>query len=361
MKNLKHYIAVIVLIILATVGLYFLFANMFSLPPAASAEAGPIDVMFDVHFWMIAFLFALIMVIMLYSAFAFRRRPGDETDAPHVHGSTILEIAWTVIPTLTVIGFGIWAVGVLNDLIAPKANELTISVTSRQWSWSFQYPEQNNIRSSVLNLPVNQPVLLEMNAQDVIHSFWVPEFRVKQDLVPGQTTHLRFTPTQVGTYKVRCAEICGTGHAGMSAVVEVMSAEAFQEFIDNPPPDPQDPLLSEAERGAIWASNDYFACAGCHSTDGSVLVGPTWLGLYGREEQLEDGTTVVADEEYIHNSIIDPNSQIVSGFAPGQMPANYEERFAIHESELGANTDTDPANDVDIIEDIMAYIQTLEE
>ena len=361
MKNTKHYVAVIVLIILATIGLYLLFSNMFRLPTAASAEAGPIDIMFRAHFWVISFLFGLIMVIMLYSAFAFRRQPGDETDAPHIHGSSTLEIAWTVIPTLTVIGFGVWAVGVLNGLITPKANEMTIAVNARQWSWSFQYPEQNNIRSSELKLSVNQPVLLEMNAQDVIHSFWVPEFRVKQDLVPGQTTHLRFTPTQVGTYKVRCAEICGTGHAGMAAIVEVMSPEAFQEFLDNPPPDPEDPILTEAERGAIWASNDYFACAGCHSIDGSRLVGPSWLGLYGREEELQDGTTVTVDEDYIHNSIINPNSQIVAGFSGGQMPVNYEEQFAMQESTLGANSDAITENDIVIIEDIIAYIETLEE
>lgn len=360
MRNIRHYVSVAVLIALATVGLYFLFRIMFRLPTAASAQAGPIDNMMHVHFWLIAFLFALIMVIMLYSAFVFRRRPGDDTDAPHIHGSAVLEIGWTVLPTLTVIGFGIWAIGVFNSLVAPQNNEMIISVTAQQWSWTFQYPDYN-IRSGTLRLPVNQPILLEMTSRDVIHSFWVPEFRVKQDLVPGQTTHLRFTPTQIGSYKVRCAEICGTGHAGMLAAVEVVSQADFDDFIANPPPDPTDPNLSMAERGAIWASTGYLRCAGCHSVDGSRLVGPTWLGLYGREEQLEDGTTVTADEDYIHNSILNPNDQIVAGFSGGQMPVDYAEQFAAQESEIPANGDTDPNNDVNILEDITAYIESLSE
>jgi cytochrome c oxidase subunit 2 len=264
---------------------------------------------------------------------------------------------------LTVIGFGIWAVGVLQNVLAPRAGETTIEVTGRQWSWSFQYPEEEAIRSSLLVLPVNQPVVLQMNAVDVIHSFWVPEFRVKQDLVPGQVTHLRFTPTKVGTYKVRCAEICGTGHSRMAATVEVMEEADYVAWgtEEQNKPDLDDATLTEAERGAIWASNDYFACAGCHSIDGSRLVGPTWLGLYGRQEELTDGTTVTADDDYIHNSIINPNAQIVATYSGGQMPPDYEDQFAVAESERIANNDADPNNDIDIIEDIIAYIQTLDE
>jgi cytochrome c oxidase subunit 2 len=355
MKNSRHYASVFVLIVLATIGLYFLFSAMFRLPTAASAEAGPIDNMMHVHFWVIAFLFALIMVIMLYAAFAFRRQPGDETDAPHIHGNYALEIAWTVLPTITVIGFGIWAVGVFNDLIRPNPDEMVISVTSQQWSWSFQYPEQDEIRSSILTLPVNQPVVLEMQSQDVIHSFWVPEFRVKQDLVPGQMTHLRFTPTLPGTYKVRCAEICGTGHAKMLATVEVVSQDEFIAWVEEIKSKP-DPTTIEvaAERGAIWASTDYFSCVGCHSADGTPLAGPTWQGIYGTEEELADGSTVIVDDEYIHTSIVEPNAQIVAGFSPNIMPATLDEQIA-------AVQETISNEDIDIIDDITAYIESLGE
>ncbi|MCA9978453.1 MAG: cytochrome c oxidase subunit II, partial [Anaerolineales bacterium] len=217
-KN-KHLIIVAVLIVLTTLALKFLvFGPMFQLPVRASAEGTLIDTMFQGHFWMISFLFALIMVIMLYAVVVFRRRPGDETEGPHVHGSTVLEIIWTVVPVVAVIGFGVWGTVTLGQLLEAKPNEMVIEVTGKQWQWSFSYPEQD-VRSPQLYLPVNQPVVLQMTSQDVLHSFWVPEFRVKQDLVPGRTTTLRFTPTLAGDYKVRCAEICGLEHANMLADV----------------------------------------------------------------------------------------------------------------------------------------------
>jgi cytochrome c oxidase subunit 2 len=354
MRNAKHYAAVIILIAIATVGLYFLFDAMFQLPTAASTEAGPIDNMFNVHFWIIAFLFALIMVIMLYSALVFRRQPGDEEDAPHVHGSTVLEIAWTILPTLAVISFAVWASSVFLDLVHAEDTNYVVSVTARQWSWSFQYPEEDNIRSSKLVLPVGRRVVLEMEAEDVIHSFWVPEFRVKQDLVPGQTTYLRFTPTVVGEYKLRCAEICGTGHALMLADVEVVAGDSFVTWVEDIKSTPDVPTIEDpAERGALWANNVNFNCVGCHSADGSPLSGPTWLGLYGKEETLADGSTVIADEECLRHSILNPNAQIVAGFLPA-MPETLADEIAARQAEIGRD-------DIDIIDDIIAYIKTLEE
>ena len=349
MKNSKHFVAVIILVILSTLGLRFLFTGMFRLPDAASAEAGPIDTMFNAHFWLIAFLFSLIMVIMLYAAFAFRRQEGDEEDAPHIHGNTTLEIVWTILPTITVIGFGIWAIGVLNDLIAPNPNETVIHVTGRQWSWSFEYPEEEDATSSDLVLPINKPVVLEMEAEDVLHSFWVPEFRVKQDLVPGQVTKLRFTPTQLGSYKVRCAEICGTGHAIMLADVHVVSDSEFAAFILEAQDNPAQYELAE-DRGEAWAER--LGCVACHSADGSVLPGPTWQGIMGREGLLADGQTIIVDEAYIRESILNPNAKIVDGFNADVMPPTYEEQIATMEAELGAD---------DIIADLLAYMATLQE
>ncbi len=349
MKNTRHFVAVIILVILATLGLRFLFSWMFELPTAASAEAGSIDTMFDAHFWLIAFLFSLIMVIMLYAVFAFRRQPGDEEDASHIHGNTTLEIVWTILPTITVIIFGGWAISVFNGLIAPKPSEMVVHVTGRQWSWSFEYPEDENASSSELVLPVNQPVVLEMEAEDVIHSFWVPEFRVKQDLVPGQVTRLRITPTQTGSYKLRCAEICGTSHATMLADVRVVSDSEFAAFIVEAQDNPAQYELAE-DRGEAWAER--LGCAACHSIDGSVLPGPTWLGLVGRTEELDNGQTITADEEYIIDSILNPNEQIVAGFNANVMPQDYEEQIATLEAELGAE---------DILIDLLAYMATLQE
>jgi len=358
MSRAKHFGIVSVLVVVATVLLYLLFQVILALPTAASAEAGPIDRMFQGHFIMIAFLFALIMVLMLYAAVVFRRRAGDESDGPHVHSNTALEIGWTVIPTIIVIGFGIWGAFTLNEITRPKANEMVVTVIGRQWSWTFEYPEQGGFPAAEMVLPVNQPILLEMESEDVLHSFWVPEFRVKQDLVPGRTTYLRITPTQTGEYKVRCAEICGLEHAGMLAPVRVVSQAEFDAWVEEKLDLPVYAELTPEERGALWAGLEGgFACVSCHSLDGSPGAGPTWLGIYGREQALTDGTTVIADDDYLRDSIINPNNQIVVGFLPNVMPQNYSERFAETEAAILANEGIE----IDIIADLIAFMKTLEE
>lgn len=350
MGKFKHAIAVAALTLISATGLYFLFNWMFDLPEAASAQAGPIDTMFQSHFVMMALLFAFIMVMILYSVAVFRRRPGDTEDGPHIHGNTGLEIAWTVIPTLVVIGFGVYGTIVLGDITSQQENEMTVTVVGQQWAWNFEYPAED-IRSGRLVLPVGQPVVLELESIDVLHSFWVPEFRVKQDLVPGTTTYLRVTPTEIGSYRLRCAEICGSGHAGMLADVQVVSQADFEQFLIDSAFRYSD--LSPEARGEQFYTE--LGCNGCHSLDGSAGVGPTWQGIYLREELLTDGTTVVSDEAYIRNSILNPNDQIVQGYNPSVMPQNYPDRIAELEAEISSN---EGAN-LDIIVDLIAYMQTL--
>jgi cytochrome c oxidase subunit 2 len=267
-----------------------------------------------------------------------------------------MEIGWTIIPTFVVIGFGIWGAVTLNEITRPKAGEMVVNVTGKQWIWSFGYPEQENVQSGELVLPVDRTIVLKMNAEDVIHSFWVPEFRVKQDLVPDRETTLRITPTETGTYKLRCAEICGLNHTQMEADVRVVDAAAFQAWVDEKLAAPAFAEMTPEERGAYWASAEGFGCVACHSTDGAPGVGPTWQGLYLREEQLTDGSTVIADDAYIANSIDEPNAQIVAGFNPNIMPQNYLEQFAVREQEIEAAE----AIDIDIVADLIAYIKTLE-
>lgn len=372
MNRTKHLVLAGVLIIVATFLLRIVFGIMFQLPfpieaetsgipyylgvwpePANSAAA-PIDGMFNVHFWMISFLFALIIVLMLYSAVAFRRRPGDTTDSAHIHSNTALEIGWTVIPVIIVVGFGVYGWVVLDDVTAARTDEMVVKVSAQQWSWSFEYPEQDDVKSAALVLPVNRPIKLEMESVDVLHSFWVPEFRVKQDLVPGRVTELRFTPSVPGEYVLRCAEICGTDHALMLADVRVVDEATFTQFIEESRFRFSD--LSPVERGELWWSNSYYGCEACHSLDGTDGVGPTWLGLYGREEVMEDGTTIIADDEYIINSILNPADQIVEGYA-NAMPANFGERFAEQEAEILEKEGVE----IDIIDDLIEFIKTLEE
>jgi len=290
------------------------------------------------------------MVIMFYAVYAFRRQPGDEEDAEHVHGHTGLEIIWTIVPTLVVIVFGIYGAVVLSDLLKSEPNERTVEVIGRQWSWQFGYPDIEDKTSGELGLLVNQPVVLRMQSQDVLHNFWVPEFRVKQDLLPGRWVNLRFTPTQEGSYKVRCAEICGNAHANMRADVLVMNEEdyrAWAEVVASKPGLDELAGMSPEERGQLWYTE--FGCNGCHSLDGSPNVGPTWLGLYGREEEMANGTVLVVDDDYLTQSIWEPNSHIVAGFPANNMPDNFEERFG----QYGFETAEVMTND------LIAFIKTL--
>lgn len=356
MGKAKHYIAVTVLVIASTLGLRGVLFYLYRLPDAASAEAVPIDTMFNVHFWLIAFLFSLIMVFMLYSVVIFRRKEGDEEPGPHVHGHTGLEILWTVIPVIVVLGFGYWGVTVLNALTEEKPNEMTIKVYGQQWSWQFEYPEQENITSAKLVLPVDQPIVFDMVSRDVLHSFWIPEFRVKQDLVPDTTTYLRITPTEEGDYTLRCAEICGFDHSGMLAEVQVVSANEFDAWVEERLNVPAYAEMTPEERGEIWYTD--FGCAGCHNLTGEPGgAGPTWQGIYGREELLDDGTTVIVDDAYIRDSIINPNKQIVDGFNEGLMPQDYPDQFAEKEAEILASEGIE----IDIIDDLIAFMKTIEE
>ncbi len=357
MRKAKHFIAVTVLVIIATLLMRLLLGWILALPTAASSQAWSIDRMVNAHYWMIAFLFSLIMVLMLYSVVVFRRKPDDEEDGPHVHGSTALEIGWTIVPTFIVIGFGVWGAVTLIDITSPKPQEMTVEVVGRQWSWTFSYPEQGGFISTELVLPVDQPILLEMNSEDVLHSFWVPQFRVKQDLVPGRTTNLRVTPILIDEFTLRCAEICGLQHSGMVAPVRVVSRTDFDAWVEEKAAQPKFAELTPEERGAIWYSNEGFGCAGCHSIDGAPGAGPTWLGIYGRQEELDDGSVQTVDDEYIQTSIYHPNEEIVAGFLPNVMPQNYEDQFAEKEAEVLANEGVE----ISVVDDLIAFMKTLEE
>ncbi len=350
MKYSKHFVAVSVLVLGLFVIVYVLLRSIYQLPVAASAEARGIDALFEGHFFLISFLFALVVGFMLYSLVVFRRRPGDESDGDHFHGHTGLEIAWTIIPLGLVIFFGVWGAQLLGDISEPDPDEMVVQVIGRQWSWSFEYPELDEMSSDELVLPVDQPIVLQLQSEDVLHSFWVPEFRVKQDLLPGEMRELRVTPSRVGDYTLRCAEMCGDQHAYMLADVRVLSPADFDSWVQEQSEAGAITELSPEERGAVWYTQ--FGCNSCHSVDGSVIVGPSWQGLFGSERVLESGQTVVADEAYLRTAIFDPNAHHVEGFPP-VMPTNFEEQFAEEEDQYGG--------EIIIVEDLIAYIQTLSE
>ncbi len=317
-------------------------------PELAAREGQPIDFLLRLEFAIAGVIFVLCMVFFFYSLVVFRRAPGDLEDGPPVHGSTPLEVAWTVIPAIIVIGLASYAAGILWDIMPTTGykDELVVDVTGFQWGWRFEYPDLG-ITSSELVLPVNRPVLFRLYSVDVIHSFWIPELRIKMDNIPGIENHLRLTPTKVGEYKVRCAELCGTAHAYMLAPVKVVEQSAFEEWVKSqtaaapaPPTGAAGVDAQAAERGRALAQQ--FGCLGCHSTDGTKLVGPTWKGLFGSTRTFQDGSTRVADEEYIRESILNPSAYVVEGF-PDVMPKNFKDQLS-----------------EDQIRDLVEFIKTLQ-
>lgn len=318
--SVKHFVIASILVVVVT-ALVILGLSAFDLVPQLASEEGAfVDDMFQAQIYVIAFIFSLIIVLMLYSVVVFRKKPGDQSEGPNIKGNTPLEITWTVIPLIIVMVFGVWGASHLNEITAGAADELVIRVTGFQFGWSFEYPDAG-VTSSELYLPKDRQVKFEITSRDVIHSFWVPEFRVKQDAVPGRWTELRVTPTETGDYRIRCAEMCGYAHSAMYAPVVVVEPDQFEAWLDGQavevPAAGEEALV---ERGAKLSSEQ--GCLSCHSADGSALVGPTWLGLFGSQRQLEDGSTVAADEAYLRESILAPEAKVVAGY-PMIMPNAY--------------------------------------
>ena len=317
---MRRYVIISVLVIVSTFLVHSWLISIGLFPTEASAQSIPIDQLFHVHLWMISFLFSLIMVTLIYSLIAFHRRKGEQGDGAYLTGDHALEITWTSIPFFAVLILAYVGAKSLGAIRVIDPSALQVKVTAGQWYWQFQYPEYG-ITSTELYLPVQTQINLQMTSVDVIHSFWVPEVRVKQDIIPGRTVELRVTPILIGQYTVRCAELCGLRHAYMETPVHVLSQADFDKWVS----EQQAATSASPElRGQQLAQQ--YGCANCHSTDGSSNIGPTWLHLYGSTVQLSDGTSVTADDSYISNSILDPNSQVVAGFPANVMP-NFSNTF----------------------------------
>jgi cytochrome c oxidase subunit 2 len=225
----RHFIIAGVLIAVSTVLMDFLLKAAMPLPMQASIQALTIDTLIGWHLTLIAFLFSLVVVFMLYAIVVFRKREGDESDGEHFEGNTFLEIAWTVVPLIFVVVFAFYGINALAEVTRGESNELEVTAQGQQWTWLFQYP--NGIISPELVLPVNQPAHVTLHAVDVLHSFWIPEMRVKQDLVPGQDTEIRFTPIATGEFKVRCAELCGRSHWSMESPVRIVEQAEYEQWV----------------------------------------------------------------------------------------------------------------------------------
>ena len=198
-----------------------------------STAAPKIDDLMNIMIVLSSIVFAVVVVALAYALIAFRAKPGDESDGEPIHGNTRLEIAWTVIPTIIVLFAGGWSWKVLDEIEETNPKHMTVDVFSQQYAWSFGYPGKEYAYSQgVLHVPVNKQIVFKMHSQDVIHSFWVPQWRIKKDNVPGITTTAIVTPTKTGQYQLICTELCGFGHSSMRAKVIVQSQSAFDKWVE---------------------------------------------------------------------------------------------------------------------------------
>ena len=314
---MRHFVIVGVLTVLLGFATYFGLSALGLMPVEASAQSLPVDWMWNLDLIAMCFLLAVVIVPLFYSLIVFRRRKGETGDGEHFADNQKLEITWTVIPLLIVLVYAYLGSYTLGETEIQDPNATIINVTAHQWDWAFTYPQ--GFTSNELHLVVNKQVLLKMQSLDVIHSFWVPEFRIKQDVIPGRVEDYRITPIRLGNYKVRCAELCGAGHSYMIRPVIVTSQADYDTWAKQ----------QEAAAAALQAAGGPEAgkalvaqsgCGGCHSIDGSRLTGPTWQGLFGSQVKLSDGKTVTADDAYLTESIKDPGAKVVAGFPDGIMP-----------------------------------------
>ncbi|HET8954319.1 MAG TPA: cytochrome c oxidase subunit II [Solirubrobacterales bacterium] len=218
----------------------------------ASTAAPKIDHLLNVMIVLSAFVFSLVMVMLFYALWKFKAKPGDESDGEPIHGNTRLEIAWTLIPTVIVLFAGGYSWKVLDDIEEPNSKHLTVSVFSQQYAWSFAYPGKGYAYSEgELHVPVDRQIQFKMHAMDVIHSFWVPEWRIKKDNVPGITTTAIVTPDKEGTYQLVCTELCGFGHATMRAKVVVESPAKFNEWVEGLKQDLPEPFMDVLKEESV--------------------------------------------------------------------------------------------------------------
>jgi cytochrome c oxidase subunit 2 len=281
------------------------------LPDAAAEEAGPIDNVYWLATIISIVIFALVAAVLIYAIIRFRVAPDDEEDGAPIHGNTKLEVVWTAVPTFLVTAITVYSGVVLVQNEQRQAGTRIVEVTAEQFAWSFSYPEAEGPASGELVLPVDQQVELVMTSNDVIHSFWVPEWRLKEDVVPGIETTLLVTPDVIGTYDVICTELCGLGHSVMRSRAVVVSQADFDTWLAG--------RAKAAATGGAGQGAEIFAasCGSCHTLAAAGTTGQIGPNL--------DETLAGADAEKVAASILDPNAEIAAGYQPDVMPQNFGE------------------------------------
>ena len=282
-----------------------MFDNFPLWPAGASSHALPVDLLYAFLVAVCAATTLAIFVVIMIFATKYRRRHGRE--ATPIEGSLILEIAWSIAPLGFFMVVFVWGAILYFQMRTPPADSSEIYVVGKQWMWKLQHMEgQREINE--LHVPVDRNIKLIMTSQDVIHSFYIPAFRIKMDVLPGRYTTLWFRATRPGTYHLFCAQFCGTMHSGMIGEVVVMEPAAYQAWMTG-----GGATGSLADNGK--ALFQQLGCSTCHRFDVQGR-GPNLTGVFGKPVQLEDGRTVIADENYVRESILAPATKVVSGFKP---------------------------------------------
>ena len=280
-------------------------------PEAASTVAGDVDNLYIYLVLVSAVMTLLIFLAVFVFAIKYRRRKADEVPAP-IHGSLKLEITWSIIPFLVMLTFFWWGAKIYFLNATPPPDAMDVYAVGKQWMWKIQYPGgQREINE--LHVPVGRPVKVTVASEDVIHSFFIPAFRIKHDVVPGRYDTMWFTATKPGRYHIFCAEYCGTEHSGMVGWVTVMNPADYENWVSS-----GGISGSMAQQGERMF--EQLGCSTCHLLDRQGRC-PNLRGVYGSRVQLADGRTVVADDAYVRESILNPNAKIVQGYKPDVMPS----------------------------------------
>ena len=275
-------------------------------PERASTMAGRVDALYFFLLGITAFFSLLIAGLIVYYAIKYRRRTPDAVGAP-IHGGLALEVTWTVIPLFIAMILFVWGASVFFAMSRPPDEALDIYIVGKQWMWKVQHLDgQREIDE--LHVPVGRAVKLIMTSEDVIHSFFIPAFRVKADVIPGRYTTLWFQSTTPGRYHLFCAEYCGTKHSGMIGQIVVMEPSEYQTWLSGGSPEG-----SLASTGAKLFAD--LACNTCHRSDAQGR-GPVLEGLFGKTVTLQSGETVAVDEAYVRESILMPSAKVAAGFQP---------------------------------------------
>jgi cytochrome c oxidase subunit 2 len=282
-----------------------MFDNFPLWPVRASTTAGSVDALYIFLVLLSAFMSVAIFIMITIFALRYRRRAGRV--AEQIEGSNVLEFTWSIVPLGVFMVIFVWGANIFFLERTPPRGAAEIYVVAKQWMWKLQH-EEGQREINELHVPVGRDVKMIMTSQDVIHSFYVPAFRIKQDLIPGRYTTAWFRATRPGTYHLFCAEYCGTQHSGMIGQVVVMEPAQYQAW-----------LAGGAAFGSMAANGQsmflQLGCNTCHRFD-TQGRGPNLVGLFGSKVQLEDGRTVSADENYIRESILTPSAKVTSGFKP---------------------------------------------